>query len=172
MLPALHLMNEQDTQSVIAHLRAGDHLRAAITIRRSTGCGLKEAVLVLKGMIRELGLDQSDGESEMGMSAEIMAMGPFSRSIVRYLEYPEDFYKDTREGVVVLRRLFTVYEGSGTSRKLATCFGIEAWDFNQHHLDPMRVDLDTIREMFDVRDVCAFLALRDAGFQFYFIPNG
>src|SRR5581483_7094134 len=108
MLTALHLMNEQDTQSVIAHLRAGDHLRAAITIRRSTGCGLKEAVLVLKGMIRELGLDQSDGESEMGMSAEIMAMGPFSRSIVGYLEYPEDFYKDTREGVVVLRRLFTV----------------------------------------------------------------
>ena len=108
----------------------------------------------------------------MGMSAEIIAIGPFSRSIVGHMEYPEDFYKDTREGVPVLRRLFTVYQGSTVSRKMADCFGIEAWDFNGHHLDPVRADLDTLREMFDVRDVSAFLALREAGLQFYFMPNG
>jgi len=108
----------------------------------------------------------------MGMEAEIIAIGPFSRKIAGHMEYPAERYKDTREGVPVITHLFTVYNGSGASRKMAGCFGVEAWDFNQHHLDPVCADLETLREMFDAREVESFLALREAGFQFYFVPNG
>jgi hypothetical protein len=165
-------MNNEETQVVISHFRAGDHVRAVVAIRQFTGCDLKEGVYVLRGLIRELGLERSHGDDEMGMSAEIIAIGPFSRSILEHMEYPEELYKDTREGVPVLRRLFTVFQGSTVSRRMAACFGIEAWDFNRHHVDPMRAEVDTLREMFDARDVNAFLALRDVGFEFYFMPNG
>src|SRR4051812_26707113 len=111
-------MNRDETRVVICHLQVRDHARAVVAIRQSTGCDLKEAIRILKALVRELGLEQSLGDDEMGMSAEIIAIGPFSRSIVGHMEYPEDFYKDTHEGVPVLRRLFTVYQGSTVSRKM------------------------------------------------------
>jgi hypothetical protein len=170
---AFGVMNEQETQSVIALLRAREHARAVVAIRRFTGCGLQEAIRVLRALEKEFGLtEQGSGDKDMGMAAEIIAIGPFSSSIVEHMEYPADFYRETRAGVPVLRRLFTVYQGSTVSREMAACFGIEAWDFNQHHLNPMRADVEKLRTMFDARDADAFLALRDAGFQFYFMPNG
>ena len=38
----------------------------------------------------------------MGMSAEVIAIGPFSLGIAGHMEYPEDFYKDTRECNIML----------------------------------------------------------------------
>ena len=55
---------------------------------------------------------------------------------------------------------------------MASCFGVQAWDFNTHHLNTTAADVDKLRGMFDAKEVDAFLALRDAGFQFYFMPNG
>jgi hypothetical protein len=72
----------------------------------------------------------------------------------------------------VLRVLFHVYNGTNVSMEMASCLGVQAWDFNTHHLNPSVADIDKLRQMFDATEVDAFLALRDAGFQFYFMPNG
>lgn len=58
------------------------------------------------------------------------------------------------------------------SMEMASCLGVQAWDFNTHQLNASGADIDKLREMFDAAEVDAFLALRDAGFQFYFMPNG
>jgi hypothetical protein len=108
----------------------------------------------------------------MSMEAEVVAVGSFSRSIAGHLEYPKEKYESTRDGVPVLRILFHVHSGTRPSVELASCFGIEPWDFNQHHVDPMRADVEKLGQMFDAEEVRAFLALRDAGFQFYYMPNG
>jgi hypothetical protein len=34
------------------------------------------------------------------------------------------------------------------------------------------VNIEKLREMFDAAEADAFLTLRDATFQFYFLPNG
>jgi hypothetical protein len=109
---------------------------------------------------------------DMAMEAEVVAIGNFSSNIAAYLEYSEERYRDTREGVPVLTVLFHVYNGTNASMEMASCFGVDAWDFNTHHLNPANANVDKLRRMFDAKEVEAFLALRDAGFQFYFMPNG
>jgi len=74
--------------------------------------------------------------------------------------------------VSVLRVLFHVYNGTNLSMEMASCLGVQAWDFNTHHLNPGVADIGKLRQMFDASEVDAFLALRDAGFQFHFMPNG
>jgi hypothetical protein len=115
------------------------------------------------------------------MSAEILAIGPFSAGIANALEYPADFYARTRPGVTVFSYLFSVMPGSSTSHALAEHLGIgDAWDFNQHKIDPARVDLDALRAFLItqqdaadyLRDVERFVWLRDKNFDFYFRPNG
>lgn len=113
-----------------------------------------------------------DNETAMSMEAEVVAIGPFSPKVADFMEYPQKYYRDTREGVPVLRILFQVYNGTNVSTEMARCLGVLPWDFNTHHVNANMVDIDKLRQMFDSRDVDAFLALRDAGFQFYFMPNG
>ena len=108
----------------------------------------------------------------MSMEAEVIAIGPFSLKVAGFMEYPPEHYLDTRDGVSVLRVLFHVYNGTNVSMEMASCLGVQAWDFNTHHLNPSVADIDKLRQMFDATEVDAFLALRDAGFQFYFMPNG
>lgn len=106
----------------------------------------------------------------MGMSADILAIGPFSADIVDTLEYPADFYSQTRPGVPVVTYLFDCMPGSSTSREFASHFGIsDPWDFNQHKIDPFRVNSDALRRFLvefhepDVylRDLEFFVRLRD-----------
>jgi hypothetical protein len=108
----------------------------------------------------------------MSMEAEVIAIGPFSVKVAAFMEYPPEYYRDTREGVPVLRVLFHVYTGTNASVEMASCLGVQAWDFNTHHLNPSAADIDKLRQIFDAEEVDVFLALRDAGFQFYFMPNG
>ena len=117
----------------------------------------------------------------MGMSAEILAIGPFSGDIVDALEYPPELYAETRPGVTVFAYLFSMMPGSSTSHAFAEHLGIDnAWDFNQHKINPLRVDLDGLREFLGaldesqhyLKDVERFLRLRDKKFEFYFRPNG
>ncbi len=108
----------------------------------------------------------------MGMTADVLAIGPYRSALTEHMEYPSELYTNTREGATILRELFQVYEGSTRSRELADCFGIDPWDFNQHELDPARADLPKLRQMFGEKEVATFQALRDAGFKFYFRPNG
>jgi hypothetical protein len=107
----------------------------------------------------------------MGMNAEVLAIGPFQSAIVPHLEYGADLYSKTREGAPVIRFLFEC-EHSPQSRELAACFGVEPWDFNQHHLNPSTADVQRLTAAFDAADVEVFVALRAAGFDFYYVPNG
>ena len=117
----------------------------------------------------------------MGMSAEILAIGPFSADIADALEYPADLYARTRPGVTVFAYLFSVMPGSSTSHTFAGHLGVDdAWDFNQHKIDPARVDLDALRAFLAtlhdsadyLPDVERFVRLRDKRFDFFFRPNG
>jgi len=117
----------------------------------------------------------------MGMSAEILAIGPFSVDIADALEYPAEHYARTRPGVTVFAYLFSVMPGSSTSRSFAEKLGIDdAWDFNQHKIDPAGVDLEglraflcTLQDSADyLRDIPRFVRLREKKFDFFFRPNG
>ena len=108
----------------------------------------------------------------MGMNAEVIAIGTFQRSIVPYLQYPKEYYVNTRDGVRIAETVFFVESGSSESRQLAAGFGVDPWDFNQHELDPARADIELLREMFGDEMVRSFEGLRDAGFSFFFLPNG
>jgi len=108
----------------------------------------------------------------MGMNAEVIGIGTFRRSIAPFLGYPEESYANTREGVTIAEMVFFIETGSFESRKLAACFHIDPWDFNQHELDASIADLAGLRELFGEKMVCSFVALRDAGFRFFFLPNG
>jgi hypothetical protein len=107
----------------------------------------------------------------MGCDAEIIAIGPFSTQIVPALGYPEEQYRGVAEGTRVIAFVFEA-SGSTESEKLARCFGVGRWELGRHVLDPSCADLETLRRDFDERGTEHFLALRDAGFQFYYMPNG
>jgi hypothetical protein len=107
----------------------------------------------------------------MGCDATIIAIGPFSRSIASALGYLEEQYREVAEGATVITCVFEA-SGSTQSEKLSQCFGVGRWDLGRHVLDASRADLSTLRRDFDEGATEDFVALREAGFQFYFMPNG
>lgn len=110
----------------------------------------------------------------MGMDADVIAIGPFSRDIADCLDYPSGFYKDTEEGSPVLSTLF-LCNTSQASKELAEAFGIDSWDFNQHKLDDV-VHVQTLAainsEWEAIAEYNKFLRLKERGFEFYYRPNG
>ena len=114
----------------------------------------------------------------MGMYAEIIAIGPFSKDILEYMEYSEVYYRDTKEGAIITRVLFGVSQGTTVGHEFANCFGItDGWDFNQHKISNSKVDLELLKA-FVLRydeyedDYKIFKVLLDKGFEFHFAPNG
>ena len=109
----------------------------------------------------------------MGMDAELYAIGKFSKKIVSYLQYPSRFYDDIPEGAEIITYVCGCSNSDG-SRSLAQALGIEPWAFEQHCNIPNNlVDLQLMRESIENEDnVDNFIALRDAGFKFYYLPNG
>jgi hypothetical protein len=101
----------------------------------------------------------------------VLAIGPFTPEIADHLDYPADFYKNTRQGVTVITLVFEALT-SQQSYELAECFGVEAFDFNRHRLDPRLAAVDRLRQIFGPEPVAQFLALRERGFDFYYRPNG
>jgi hypothetical protein len=108
-------------------------------------------------------------DTPVGMNAEVIAIGPYSEAVADHLAHPREYYAETRLGTTVLVKVF---EGvtSELSCKLASCFGASAWDFNTHELDPTKADLEALSSEFD--GVANFIALRAAGFRFFYMPNG
>jgi hypothetical protein len=107
----------------------------------------------------------------MGCDAEVIAIGPFSKEIVPALGYPAEQYRGVPEGATVITTVFEAF-GSTQSEKLSQCFGVGRWDLGRHVLDASKANLSTLRREFDEQGAEQFLALREAGFQFYFMPNG
>lgn len=117
----------------------------------------------------------------MGLCAEILAVGPFSQDVANLLEYPSDCYATTRPGSRVVAFLFGIVEGSTAGREFARALGIsEAWDFNQHFIDPSRIDFAHVRAVLSrlsegdsyLRDVERMEAFAKHGFELIFLPNG
>ncbi len=166
------MLGPSQRQELLHLIRRCNKVGAVILLRRELGLGLKEALDELESFQAGLEPHELYAEDHMGMSANVLAIGKFRRDIVDYMEYPPKFYSDTRDGAPIVRFLFHIDQGSTRSRELASCFGIEPWDFNQHRLDPHAADLERLRAMFDEEEVGVFAALRDAGFEFIFMPNG
>jgi hypothetical protein len=109
------------------------------------------------------------------MYGEVLGIGPFRQELVPYLQQPEAWHQHTRDGAVIVVPVFSAPEGSTRSRHLARTMGAEAWDFSTHAFDPWRVDLGTLRGFLNPNEehqLECFLKLRDAGFEFFFMPNG
>jgi len=110
----------------------------------------------------------------MGMDAELLAIGKFSKDIVWFLEYPDHFYSDVPEGSNIITRVCTCAT-SMESELLAEALGISPWKFEEHcNIDGANVvDLNKLDEaMEDSSQLANFIGLHDAGFQFYYMPNG
>lgn len=107
----------------------------------------------------------------MGCNAEIIAIGPFSKKLIPVLGYSEEQRRGIAEGTTVITCVFGECSGSTQSEKLAQCFGVGRWDLGRHMLNAAKADLTMLRD-FDEHSTENFLALREAGFQFYFMPNG
>lgn len=114
----------------------------------------------------------------MGLCAEVLAIGPFSKSIVKYLEYPSEFYSNTKEGSRIIEHLFGIIEGSSLSREFAGYLGVtDVWNFNQHKLDPKKFNKESLLEFVSLyneykKDLEALFAFEQLGFEFHFLPNG
>lgn len=108
----------------------------------------------------------------MGMAAEVIAIGPFSKDIVNNLEYPKELYANVKDGTKIAQNVFSIDSGSTESQKLAKAFKIDPWNFNQHLLNSHQADLNLLKELFSEEEVEDFVALRNAGFDFFFLPNG
>lgn len=114
----------------------------------------------------------------MGLSAELIAIGPFSPAVAAVLDYPAERFATTRLGVIVTRRLFGIVEGSTVSRELAVLFGIfDPWDFNRHVVVPASIDRSGLASFARTYpdyadDVQALGVLLDAGFDIHFRPEG
>ena len=114
----------------------------------------------------------------MGMSAEIIAIGPYSKAVAGAMDYRPERYASTKEGAIVTRRLFCVSEGSTVSREFAALLGItDPWDFSQHKIDNSRVDIAGLRAFAELyteynEEVESLETLLNAGFDLHFRPEG
>jgi hypothetical protein len=126
-------------------------------------------------------VSEPDTEPLMSLCADIVAWGPYSPDIADHLEYTPDVYRSTKSGALVLTELFGIVEGSAASKRFASLCGIsDVWDFNQHKIDPERIDAAGLRSLFKeldegetyMKQLDSLLALRSHGFQFIFRPNG
>ena len=119
----------------------------------------------------------------MSMCAQILAIGRFHPELVPWLEYSANLYADTKIGAPVVKTIFGIVEGSTASRRFALLVGIDdPWDFNQHKIDPLRIDFEGLRTHLKSllgwaegdyqRDLEALEKFSRDGFDLYFVPNG
>jgi hypothetical protein len=104
----------------------------------------------------------------MGLDAQVIAIGPFSRSVLPALGYPASYYADVSEGQTVIADVFAAGT-SAASHALAEAFGVGAMELGRHVLDPQIADIEKLTDFGSTED---FLLLRAHGFTFYFLPNG
>lgn len=109
----------------------------------------------------------------MGMDAELLAVGNFSKSIVDCLEYPANFYDDTPDGSLIITHVCNSVTSRG-SELLAESLGISPRQFERHvYIAGVHADLAKLREAIeDIDGVRKFVLLREAGFMFHYLPNG
>lgn len=165
-MAAVPSLSVEERAEVGRRIAAGGLLAGIAFVREITRATLAEAVAVAREIGLELGVVRAPSVGPQ-LGGEVFAIGPFSRAIVPYLPYDEARYEGVADGSPVLAEILGVYRDTDETFTLAASFGIDPWDFNAHALDPARVDLDALGTL-DVLARETFVALRDAGFHFYF----
>ena len=107
----------------------------------------------------------------MSMDSVIVGIGKFRKEIAGHLDYPDQFYIGVKDGTPIITTVF-VANTTRESRVLAECFNILPWDFNTHSSLSDNPDFEMLRKLFDAGEVDHYLALKEAGFQFFYQPNG
>ena len=116
----------------------------------------------------------------MGLNSIVLALGPFRRTLLPVLSRPAAWYANAREGQTIIEQLCDEAPGTRMSCDLAAALGFDPWDFDKHAFDAHSVDVERLRATLlgwrmqeDAGVVIKrFLALRDAGFEFHFRPEG
>lgn len=108
----------------------------------------------------------------MGLDAQLIAVGPFSRSLISVLEYSADAYADIAEGTTIICTVFLALTSAG-SHSLARCLNVGAMELGRHALGTAsNADVAALQKEAEFAEQTpSFLALRAAGFQFYYLPN-
>ena len=106
----------------------------------------------------------------MGLDAQLIAIGPFSKAVLAELEYDERYYEGVAEGDTVITTV-VVAPTSKTSIQLAEVFSVGAMELGKHHVNPEIANIDLLEDVFGPRDVERFLTLRSHRFEFYYLPN-
>src|SRR5262245_2248202 len=111
----------------------------------------------------------------MGMDAHLTAIGKFSKSLIPYLEYPEEYYQDVRKNTIIAADFFFM-STDDSSRQLAELLGAKSWDFNTHLIVKKKINWDELERFCqDNADPEAFDKLKvffEHEFQIFFRPNG
>ncbi len=116
----------------------------------------------------------------MGMSAEVLMVGPFSRALVPFLSRPPEAYLALRDGAVIVERLAPMSVGSSTGHALAAALRLDAWKDDTFDFQPGRVDRNALRAALSTwlpgpvveAAMARFESCAAAGFTFYFMANG
>jgi hypothetical protein len=113
-------------------------------------------------------------EAEMGLNAELIAIGPYRKSVSENLEYPPEYYENIPEGTPIIT-LVCCCVTSDSSKALAHALGAEAWSLGEHCELRLSIDkLDQVEaaEAMSSKDMADLVALSKAGFKFYYRPCG
>ena len=108
------------------------------------------------------------------LNAQLIAVGKYDDKIVRFLPYEAECYLNVPSGYPVVVPLFWCWHDDEKSRQLASCFGIQPEDFENHNVNPHVADIPELRELFPPclsDSVNDFIGLREAGFTFHYIPD-
>ena len=113
----------------------------------------------------------------MGMDACILCIGPYKKELVRFLDYPADFYGETTKGAMVTSTLLPC-DTTRQSVKLAKALGIHPWNFDKHWIkSPNQINWKALHELeescsWDLENIDGLRAFFENKFIVLFMPNG
>jgi hypothetical protein len=117
----------------------------------------------------------------VGMSAEIIAIGPFDAVLLPFYEHMPHQFASVTADTRVVTRLFQIYEGSSVSTAFAALLGIDdPYDVSQHTIDRTRIDFPGLRTFLATQpgwtddyahDLDALEAFSVRGHDLHFLPN-
>ena len=107
----------------------------------------------------------------MGLTAQVIGIGPYSPEIAWALEYSDTYYANVERGATVVTNVF-IASWTEDSHQMAEAFGFGAFELGKHHIVPANANHERIRQLFSDEELQQFLALAAAGFEFYYLPNG
>ena len=102
------------------------------------------------------------------MKAQLLCIGPYSKSIEKWLELRPERYEGIADGTTVTTTLFPC-SNQKQAAMLADAFGFGLFEFNRHHFqDSVEIEVFKLKKYWG-DDWDAQTALYEAGFHFIFL---